>query len=53
MTETKIKVELIVDGKTIKLNEFVHKIVGNVLEAILKSLRLDHQPKSVTFNVKF
>jgi hypothetical protein len=52
VADQKIQAELTVNGKSIPMNEFVHKIVGNLLLAILKSIRLDEEPKNVTFNLK-
>ena len=49
--EIRLKVELKADNENIEMNEFVQKITGNLLWAILKSLRLDHDPKSVTFKL--
>ena len=50
--EPHLTVELTVDDKNIEMNEFVQKITGNLLWAVLKSLRLDHEPKSATFKIK-
>jgi hypothetical protein len=50
--EPEFTVELNVNGKGVEMNEFVHKIVGNLILAILKSLRLDSYPKTVTLNMK-
>jgi hypothetical protein len=47
-----LQVELSVNGKPIAMNEFVHKIVGNLVWAILQSVRLDEEPKSATVTVK-
>lgn len=52
MNEPEISVELQINGKPVELNEFVHKIVGNLLLAIIKSLRLTQEPKSAAFNVR-
>ncbi len=46
-----LKVELTVNGKSIPMNEFVHKIVGNLMLAILKSIRLDEEPRSAVINL--
>lgn len=50
-TEPQLKVELNVNGKPIEMNEFVHKIIGNLIWGILKSLRLDEEPKTATFKL--
>jgi hypothetical protein len=50
--DPKFKVELSVNGKSIQMNEFVHKIVGNLILAILRSIKLDEEPKSATLNLK-
>jgi hypothetical protein len=49
--EPVLKVELSVNGKSIPMNEFVHKMVGNLILAILRSIRLDEEPKKATFNI--
>lgn len=49
--EPHLTVELTADGKNIEMNEFVHKITGNLLWAILKSLRLDKEPKTANFTI--
>jgi hypothetical protein len=51
-TETAFKVELTVNGKAIEMNEFVHKIVGNSFLAMLKSIRLEEEPKQASLNIK-
>lgn len=51
-TEQIFKAELSVNGKSIQMNEFVHKIVGNLVLAILRSIKLDEEPKSATINLK-
>jgi hypothetical protein len=50
--EPEVEITLNINGKEIGMNEFVRKITGNLLLAILKSLRLDEEPKSATFSVK-
>jgi hypothetical protein len=50
--EPELKIELVVNGKNISMNEFVHKIVGNLILAILKSIRLDEEPHSAVLNFK-
>lgn len=34
----KMKIELLVDGRKIPMNEFVQKIVGNVIKAMVETL---------------
>jgi hypothetical protein len=34
----KMKIELLVDGRKIPMNDFVQKIVGNVIQAIVETL---------------
>jgi hypothetical protein len=46
------KIELIVNGKSIEMNEFVQKITGNLVLAILNSIRIDEEPKTATINLK-
>ncbi len=52
--DPELKIELTINEKNIEMNEFVHKIVGHLLWAVLKSLRLNEEPKTATFklNVK-
>jgi len=52
MADQNLTFELVVDGKKIETNEFVHKIIGNVLYGILKSLRLEESPREATFNMR-
>ncbi len=33
-----MKIELLVDGRKIPMNEFVQKIVGNVIQAMVETL---------------
>jgi hypothetical protein len=33
-----VKIELLVDGRKVPMNEFVQKIVGNVIRAIVETL---------------
>jgi hypothetical protein len=49
--EPRMIVELTADGAPIEMNEFVRKITANLLLAILKSLRLDKEPKTATFKI--
>ena len=49
--EPELNVELAVNGQAIELNEFVHKIIGNLLVAILNSLRLADQPTTAEFRI--
>ena len=50
--EPELIVELNVNGHEIEMNEFVHKITGNLLMAIVKSLRLTEIPKTATFKLE-
>jgi hypothetical protein len=50
--EPSLTVELTVDNKNVEMNEFVQKITGNLLWAILKSLRLDKEPASAAFKIE-
>ncbi len=49
--DPEMKIELIVNDKNIEMNEFVHKIVGHLLWAVLKSLRLNEEPETATFRL--
>ena len=51
-TDPKFRVELSVNDKSIQMNEFVHKIVGNLILAILRSIKLDEEPRSATISLK-
>ena len=42
---------LTVNGTTIKTNEFVTRIVTNVLMGVLESLKLDEPPKNAVFTI--
>jgi hypothetical protein len=33
-----VKIELLVDGRKVPMNEFVEKIVGNVIQAMVETL---------------
>jgi hypothetical protein len=50
--EQELKVQLSVNGNNIEMNEFVQKMVGNLIWAILKSLRLEEEPKTAVFNLQ-
>jgi hypothetical protein len=50
--ENAFKVELTVNGKAVEMNEFVHKIVGNSMLAILKSIRLEEEPRQASLSIK-
>ncbi len=50
--EQELKIELDVNGKEIEMNEFVQKITGNLIYAVLKSLRLEEEPKTAVFRLK-
>jgi hypothetical protein len=52
VTDLKFKVDLSVNGKSIQMNEFVHKIVGNLILAILRSIKLDEEAQSATISLK-
>jgi hypothetical protein len=47
-----LKVVLSINGTEIEMNEFVQKLTGNLLYAVLKSLRLDEEPHSAVFSLK-
>lgn len=49
--EPEVEIKLAVNGKEIGMNEFVRKMTGNILLAILKSLRLDEEAKTASFNI--
>lgn len=49
--EPEVEITLAVNGKEVVMNEFVRKMTGNILQAILKSLRLDEEPKTASFNI--
>jgi len=51
-TRGNFEVELSVNGKRVEMNEFVHKIVGNLILGILKSIRLEEEPKTATLSIK-
>ena len=51
--EPEISVELTVNGEKIEMNEFFHKVTCNVINGILKSLRLEKPPKSAVITLKF
>ena len=40
-----------VNGAEIKTNEFVTKIITNILTGVLESLKLDETPKDVVFTL--
>jgi hypothetical protein len=50
--EQELKIQLSVNGKNIEMNEFVHKIVSNLIWAILKSLHLEEEPKTAVLNLQ-
>ena len=49
--EPQLRVELKVNGKLIEMNEFVHKIIANLIWGILKSLRLDEEPHTAVISL--
>lgn len=42
---------LSVNGTEVKMNEFVNRIVTNILTGILNSLKLDEPPKNAVFTI--
>jgi hypothetical protein len=50
--DQKISVQLILNGEEVSLNRFVHRIIGNVLLGILKSLKIDDELKIALFELK-
>ena len=42
---------LTVNGSEIQMNDFVRRIVTNILSSILDSLKLDGTPKSAVFTI--
>lgn len=48
-----MKIELLVDGRKIPMNEFVQKIVGNVIEAMVETLHtVDGDWKEISIHVE-
>ena len=45
------KLALTVNGADVKMNEFVSRIVTNVLTAILDSIKLDESLKNAVFTI--
>jgi hypothetical protein len=45
-------VELSVNGKDVVMNEFVHRIVDNLILAILNSIRLAEEPRTAALKLK-
>ncbi|MBU1707283.1 hypothetical protein KKB28_05140 [bacterium] len=42
---------LTINGKEVKTNEFVTKIITNVLTGVVESLKLDETPKEIVFTL--
>lgn len=52
MTRAEMKqLVLTVNGSEIQMNDFVRRIVTNILSSILDSLKLDASPKNVVFTI--
>jgi hypothetical protein len=51
-TEPELSVDLTINGKKVEMNEFVHRIAGNVLWGMVKSLRLEANPRMAMFSLK-
>jgi len=52
MTRAEMKqLVLTVNGSEIQMNDFVRRIVTNILSSILDSLKLDGTPKSAVFTI--
>jgi len=48
-----MKIELMVDGKKIPMNEFVQKIVGNVIKAMVETLHtIDNGWKEISIHIE-
>ena len=48
-----VKIELLVDGREIPLNDFVQKIVGNVIQAMVETLHtVDCGWKEVSIHIE-
>jgi hypothetical protein len=52
ITKGNFEIELSVNGKDVEMNEFVHNIIGNLILGILRSIRLDEEPKTATLSIK-
>jgi len=48
-----VKIELLVDGRKIPLNDFVQKIVGNIIQAMVESLHtIDNGWKEISIHIE-
>ena len=48
-----MKIELLVDGRKIPMNEFVQKIIGNVIKAMVETLHtVDGEWKEISLHVE-
>ncbi len=48
-----MKIELSVDGRKIPMNEFVQKIVGNAIQAMIETLHdVDGKWKEISINIE-
>ena len=48
-----MKIELLVDGRKIPMNDFVQKIVGNVIQAMVETLHtIDSRWKEISIRVE-
>ncbi|HIH95074.1 TPA: hypothetical protein HA338_14000 [Methanosarcina acetivorans] len=48
-----MKIELMVDGRKIPMNEFVQKIVGNVIKAMVETLHtINNDWKEISIHVE-
>ncbi|WP_440946328.1 hypothetical protein ACSAZL_20050 [Methanosarcina sp. T3] len=48
-----MKIELMVDGRKIPMNEFVQKIVGNVVKAMVETLHtIDSDWKEISIHIE-
>lgn len=48
-----MKIELLVDGRKIPMNDFVQKIVGNVIKAMVETLHtIDNRWKEISIHIK-
>jgi hypothetical protein len=49
----KMKIELSVDGRKIPMNEFVQKIVGNVIKAMVETLHtINSEWKDISIHIE-
>jgi hypothetical protein len=48
-----MKIELLVDGRKIPMNDFVQKIVGNVIQAMVETLHfIDSGWKGISIHIE-